>query len=440
MKPGQLTWPQRGALWLRLAIRLVLSLAAVLLVSFFGRPLLTLFAPFVCALIAAALLNPLVKWFQRKLGWSRSVLTLLLLLLLFGLVGSALGWLGYAVVRQVISLAENWDGVVAAGISVLDQLDQMFQQVVAQFPIQIAGPDQGFLDWLVDTLSSAAPDLGNLATYAGEKAVSFSSFLLALVFFVMATFMLTADYPYLRSRAAQHLDEGTLHFLGQVRATALGAFGGYLKAELLLSIGVFFILLIGFFVIRQPYGLLLALGLAIMDFIPIIGAGTVMVPWAVIALFTHNYLDAIEIMVIWGIIAMFRRVMEPKFVGDQTGLSPIASLVSIYRDAGSRSSGYDSRAYPAAGSAESGRNGDVPRAPAGHRRRCAGHRRPSLPAARADVTWFQTLFWESSKNLSFFFMLFSYFGGMISTVQRGAAPRPFLKGVHLHGVSRLQLL
>ena len=61
-----------------------------------------------------------------------------------------------------------------------------------------------------------------------------------------------------------------------------------------------------------------------------IGAGTVMVPWAVIALFTHNYLDAIEIMVIWGIIAMFRRVMEPKFVGDQTGLSPIASLVSIY--------------------------------------------------------------------------------------------------------------
>ena len=67
-----------------------------------------------------------------------------------------------------------------------------------------------------------------------------------------------------------------------------------------------------------------------MDFIPIIGAGTVMVPWAVIALFTHNYLDAIEIMVIWGIIAMFRRVMEPKFVGDQTGLSPIASLVSIY--------------------------------------------------------------------------------------------------------------
>ena len=67
-----------------------------------------------------------------------------------------------------------------------------------------------------------------------------------------------------------------------------------------------------------------------MDFIPIIGAGAVMVPWAVIALITQDYPTAIEMMSIWGVIALFRRVMEPKFVGDQTGLSPILSLVSIY--------------------------------------------------------------------------------------------------------------
>ena len=99
---------------------------------------------------------------------------------------------------------------------------------------------------------------------------------------------------------------------------------------MLLSVGVFFILLAGFLVIRQPYALLLALGLAVLDFIPIVGSGTVMVPWAVIALFTRDFRSAIEIMVIWGVVAMFRRVMEPKFVGDQTGLSPILSLVSIY--------------------------------------------------------------------------------------------------------------
>ena len=96
------------------------------------------------------------------------------------------------------------------------------------------------------------------------------------------------------------------------------------------AVGVFFILLVGFFLIGQSYGLLLALGLAMLDFIPIVGAGTIMVPWAFLALFTHDYAQAIQIMLIWGVIAMFRRVGEPKVVGDQTGLSPILSLVSIY--------------------------------------------------------------------------------------------------------------
>mgnify|MGYP000010702134 CR=1 FL=1 len=111
---------------------------------------------------------------------------------------------------------------------------------------------------------------------------------------------------------------------------ALAAFGGYLRAELLLSVGVFFILLGGFLLVGQNYALLLALGLAILDFIPIIGSGTVMVPWAVVALFTRDFSTAVYLMVIWGVVAMFRRVAEPRFVGDQTGLSPILSLVGIY--------------------------------------------------------------------------------------------------------------
>ena len=82
MKPGQLTWPQRGALWLRLGIRIVLVVLVLWALSCFGRPLLSLFAPFIAALIVAVILNPLVRWFQRRLGWSRSVLALVILLLL----------------------------------------------------------------------------------------------------------------------------------------------------------------------------------------------------------------------------------------------------------------------------------------------------------------------------------------------------------------------
>ena len=331
MERRQLTWRQRGALWLRLGLRLGLAALALLVLVRAGRQILALFAPFVFALIAAALLNPLVKKLQKALGWSRQVLSALLLILLFGLLGGGLALLGYALVGQLVSLVQNWSGLLDQLQSVLDQLEALFAHFLTLVPPQVtelveeAGGQ--FFQWL----SEAVPDvLANLGMEAGEKAMGLPSFLVALIIFVMATFLLTADYPYLRSRTVQHMDERLLRFLSQLRSTALGAFGGYLKAEFLLSVGVFLILLAGFFLIRQPYGLLLALGLAVMDFIPIIGAGTVMVPWAFIALFTGDIPSAVELMVIWGVIALFRRVMEPKFVGDQTGLSPILSLVSIY--------------------------------------------------------------------------------------------------------------
>lgn len=331
MNNKQLTWPQRGALWLRLGIRLGLTALAVWLAARFGRPLLSLFAPFLLALIAAAALNPLVKRLQKLLGWNRQVLTLLLLFLIFGLLGGGLALLVYAAAGQLVSLVQNWGGLLDSLQAVMDQLEALFARLLTLVPPQVNEIVENAGDSLFQWLSEAAPAaLGNLGLEAGERAMGLPAFLVALVIFIMATFLLTADYPYLRSRYVQHLDEGLLRFLGQLRTTALGAFGGYVKAEFLLSVGVFFILLAGFFLIRQPYGLLLSLGLAVMDFIPIIGAGTVMVPWAFVALFTGDLSAAVELMAIWGVIALFRRVMEPKFVGDQTGLSPILSLVSIY--------------------------------------------------------------------------------------------------------------
>lgn len=331
MTQKQLTWRQRGALWLRLSIRLLLFAAGCFAVLRFGRPLLALCAPFVFALAAAALLNPLIKALQRALGWSRQLVSAALLLLLFALVGGGLALLAYAAVGQAVSLMQNWSGLLDSLQAALDQLESLFAQLLALAPPQLTQLAENAGGQLFQWLYQVVPDaLASLGLEAGERAMGLPSFLMALVIFIMATFLLTADYPYLRSRAVQHMDEGLLRFLSQVRATALGAFGGYLKAEFLLSVGVFFILLAGFFLMGQPYGLLLSLGLAVMDFIPVIGAGTVMVPWAFVALFTRDFSNAAWLMGIWGVIALFRRVMEPKFVGDQTGLSPILSLVSIY--------------------------------------------------------------------------------------------------------------
>ncbi len=329
-----LSWPQRGQLWLRIGIRLLVAVAVVLFVWKLGRPLLSLFMPFLLALGAAALLNPVVRQLQKRLGWSRGVLSLLSLLVVFGAVGTGLTLLVRAAVLELVSLAENWQSILLAVENSVLELDLFLQGLAEKLPFAITAPDQTVLErvalWLQDWMQTAAPDLGYLTQFATDKAKDVAGFALALVVFLMGSYFLCADYPYLRTRVIQRLDDGLLRFVRQVKTAALAAFGGYLKAQLLLTVGVFFILLGGFLLTGQSYALLLALGLAVLDFIPIVGSGTVLVPWAVIDLFTARYDRAIAIMVIWGAVVLFRRVGEPKFVGDQTGLSPIISLISIY--------------------------------------------------------------------------------------------------------------
>lgn len=330
----QLTWPERGRLWLRIGIRLLVTVFAVVFVWKLGRPLLSLFMPFIIGLGAAALLNPVVCTLQKRLGWSRGVLSLLSLLILFGGVGTALTLLGRAAVVELISLGENWQSILDTVENSVLKLDVFLQSAAEKLPIAITAPDQTVLErlasWLEEWMQTAAPDLGNLTQFATAKAKDAAGFALALLVFLLASYFLCADYPYLRTRLVQRMDDGALSLLRQIKAAALAAFGGYLKAQLLLTVGVFFILLGGFLLAGQSYALLLALALSVLDFIPLVGSGTIMVPWAVIDLFTGRYDRAIALMLIWGVVVLFRRMGEPKILGNQTGLSSIASLVSIY--------------------------------------------------------------------------------------------------------------
>lgn len=331
MELQELSWKERGRLWMRMGIRLVLAVTALLLLFFAVPPLLSLFMPFVLALLMAWLLNPMVRWLQRKLKISRRLVSLLLILLVFAVVGGLLFWFVYGIASEVYSLVTNWDAVGAAIATGLDALGEYFERFFDLLPAEVVGWIDGAYVRLVAWLQEVVPDLlTSVGKGAGNFAMGVPSGVIAAVVFLMATYFVTADYPRLRMLATERMSPGVHSFLSRVRKVAVGAFGGYVRAQLILSLAVFFILLIGFTIIGQGYALLLAFLFSVMDFIPIIGSGTVIVPWTVISLVMGDYRKALELIVIWGIICLFRRVAEPKVVGDQTGLSPILSLISIY--------------------------------------------------------------------------------------------------------------
>ena len=332
MEHGPLSWRERGHLWMRIGIRAVLIVGALLLLAYAAPPLLSLLGPFVLALVTAWLLNPLVRWLSRKLPVSRKGISLVLIILIFCALGGALYGLGYAAVSQISELIQNWSSVMETVVDSINAVAEWMGGLKDVLPQGLLSTGEGLVTDLSGWLQGldVAGWVAALAERAPSLVSNVSTVAIGVVVFLMASYFITADYPDLRRRAADQLNGEVREFASTLRRLFVQAFGGYVKSELLLSLGVFFILAVGFLIIGQPYGLLLAVIFAVLDFIPIIGAGTVMVPWAVVDVIIGNYVGAIQLMVIWGIVALFRRLAEPKVLGDQTGLPPILSLLGIY--------------------------------------------------------------------------------------------------------------
>ncbi len=336
MNESPLTWGERAQLWLRLGLRAVLALGGLALAVWVGLPLLSLLSPFVLALVLAWLLNPAVKWLQRHSGAPRKAISMVLVILVFAVIGGVLFGLGWAAVGQVRSLFDNRQ-------SLLDELLEGLAGVVNSVQGWLAGLGDFVPQGVITTgedLMAAVLDwargldfsgwLAQMAGQAPSMAANVSNFAVALVVFVMASYFITGDYPRLRFELTDRVPMVARDFCRSLKDIFMSAFGGYIKSQLILSLGVFLILTVGFLFMGQPYGLLLAFALAVLDFIPIIGAGTVMVPWAVIDMVLAQYGEAAGLMAVWGVIVLFRRFAEPKILGNQTGLSPILSLVGIY--------------------------------------------------------------------------------------------------------------
>ena len=115
-----------------------------------------------------------------------------------------------------------------------------------------------------------------------------------------------------------------------VKEATGSAMFGYLRAQLILSGVVTLIIFIALLIYGQSYSLLIAIACGIIDVMPFFGSGAVLVPWGVIMLLLGNFQKGLFLLALALALFIFRKLAEPKVVGNQTGLSPLLSLISIY--------------------------------------------------------------------------------------------------------------
>ncbi len=147
---------------------------------------------------------------------------------------------------------------------------------------------------------------------------------------VISAFLISSRLPKLKEAAKKRLPpswyEKWLPALRRIKR----ALGGWLKAQLKLSGITWIIVTVGFAVLRIRYAPAWALLVAAVDAVPILGTGTVLVPWALVSLLQGDGLQAIGLLCTYGAAAMTRTVLEPKLVGRQLGLDPLVTLICLY--------------------------------------------------------------------------------------------------------------
>lgn len=314
--------------WISLSLRLALLLGCLGV----GLPLLPWlwqgFAPFLLAFGVAFLLNPRVTRWAESTRLSRGLVVGGLLFFGFLLIFAVLWLILPAIWAELTSLGQQWESLFHTAHQGLSALKN---RVIHLLPI-IPSPllDQLLEGGLLALQEGIAWWLGDIMGKIGQQAVRIPEFLLSLFVFFLSSYFMGVDFPKFQKKFSPCCKGEFARCVLVVRHSALSAFGSYLKAQILLSFGVFVLMLVGFWLIQVRFALLIALGIAFLDFIPMIGAGLVLLPWSAVGFLSSDPSFGWKLLAIWTATALFRRFAEPKVLGSQTGLSSLLSLVSIY--------------------------------------------------------------------------------------------------------------
>jgi len=295
--------------------------------------------PFIFAALIAGIVASPAKKIAQKTHLSKKLVSFVLVLLLF--------FAASALIYLVISrLAFELSSLVDQLSSDPELIERTVSEIIDRFNAK--GSKWGFLQSLLDsdtlknlgidireTISSAISSIASsLATFAsgfGMRAISgVPSFLLSLIVFFIAAFYFATDAGTISQGLASILPEKWQKKLPSLKLKLIKTLVGYLKAYLLIMLITFLEVFVGLSVLSVDYAFILAMIIAVVDLLPILGTGTVLVPWSIFAFICSDIALGIGLLVLYGVTIVVRQIVEPKIIGKAVGLHPLATLASVY--------------------------------------------------------------------------------------------------------------
>lgn len=188
-----------------------------------------------------------------------------------------------------------------------------------------------FTESILAFIQNLSGNLLNLTVVTTSLFISVTGTLfLNLLTFFLALYFMISDYQPIKQLIKKRMNQRTLNTVRLLKSSTVSGVGGYIKTQLILAFIAFMFMLIAFTIYGQEYALILALILALIDLIPLIGTIAMLLPWGMLEWFVGDPNKGLFLLILGIAFFLFRRVIEPKIMGTQTGLHPLLALIGIY--------------------------------------------------------------------------------------------------------------
>ncbi len=346
------TVEKRRAVLINVAYFSLIVGAFYLFIRFAFWPLFPFIFAFFVAMLFQKPLHALTKRTPLKKGLAAFLMTVFTALMLLGLVALA----GTSIVSEIKGMIDTLMQTFENIPDFINQAEAWLLSIVDRLPQAISAPLSVNISDLADSLMTAFKE-GSANELPVEKLTSLNvnissliaplsgvistaskvpSALIAIVITFIATCFITADYDRIVNFIKRQLPAKKRETLTKTKSLTMSTLSKMFKAYCLiicitcteLIIGLYALKLIG--VYNGGYIFTIAIATAIVDILPILGSGTVLIPWGIGSLLMGNIGLGIGILVLYIIISVLRQYIEPKLVAGQLGLPPIATLMSMY--------------------------------------------------------------------------------------------------------------
>ena len=273
-----------------------------------------------------------VVWVAKRLPGPQRLIRIVLTAMVYGLIGLLITLLAARCVSGLTAIVRWLQELYELKLQpFISYVYDWCIQTVGHFDPELTSALSMLADGLLSGVKSMVASLSGVAiSVVSAIATGIPSLILSILAMIFSTVFLVGDYEHICGFVGSHLPEGLQTLFRNIRIYLTDTLFVVIRSYALIMLLTFTELSLLFLLFGIENAVLKAALIAVLDILPILGTGGILIPWAVISLVLGYTGLGIELFVIYGIVTVVRNYVEPKIVGTQLGLHPIITLVSMF--------------------------------------------------------------------------------------------------------------